>query len=147
MLSSFILAHEYTHHVFGHLSEDEPANPFLSMSPPISGNGSFGLQVDELVADGYALYHVLTNTIISSKVNEHNLFYALNADGSILSDKQLLATIVVTLTGYFLTLPEVDLSPINIYTLDHPPPPARVNSLMHEASDGRARTGLTWRGF
>ena len=31
-LSGFIIAHEYTHHVYGHLSEDDPANLFLAGS-------------------------------------------------------------------------------------------------------------------
>jgi hypothetical protein len=133
IITAFVVAHEYTHHVFGHTSESDALNVFLGMASPSIITGSQWVQVDELVADGYAIYHVLANYVGKLNVNSPNQFFALNADKSCLTDEQMFATIVVTVAGLWLTWPEQKPDLVKIYGLDHPLVPARLKALMHES--------------
>jgi hypothetical protein len=55
----FVVSHEYTHHVHGHLSK---ASGTASASET-DEDGSLDEQVVEIDADGYAVFHVLTHLI------------------------------------------------------------------------------------
>jgi len=132
ILIAFIVAHEHTHHIYGHVSEEDSKRLFLGITPLVYG-AKFQQQVSELVADGHAIYTVLMNYIVTTNMNGSNSFYGLNADNSSLTDEQMLATVVVVVAAFLLMLPERELDEHVVYTLSHPPPPARLNSLMHEA--------------
>jgi hypothetical protein len=132
ILIAFIVAHEHTHHIYGHVSEEDSKRLFLGITPLVYG-AKCQQQVSELVADGHAIYTVLMNYIVTTNMNGANSFYGLNANNSSLTDEQMLATVVVVIAAFLLRLPERDLDEHVVYTLSHPPPPARLNSLMHEA--------------
>lgn len=63
ILMSFVMAHEYTHHVHGHVclpsAETGPPNEILDTGC----NGDLEGQIKEIAADGYSVYHVLANII------------------------------------------------------------------------------------
>lgn len=58
-LMAFVVTHEYTHVVRGHVDESGTIlrNEFLSTVQ----NGNLDMQIQELAADGYAAYHVMAN--------------------------------------------------------------------------------------
>ena len=131
MLSAFIVAHEYTHHVYGHVSENDGLNPFLHISS--CSGGSLAAQIDEVVADGYSIYHVLENSIVTTAGNGPNPFYSLNADKSSLTPEQTIAAVALAVAAYMFTLRECHLSLLTAYTLSHPPPPVRLELTMTES--------------
>jgi hypothetical protein len=131
ILSAFVVAHEYTHHVYGHVSEDDWLSPFLHISA--CSGGSLAQQTDEVIADGYAIYHVLENNVVTTTANGPNPFFALNSDGSTVSDQQMVAMVAVVVAAYMFTLHECPLSLLTAYTLSHPPPPVRLELVMTEA--------------
>jgi len=131
IISAFIVAHEYTHHVYGHVSEDDWLTPFLHISS--CSGGSLAQQIDEIVADGYSIYHVLENNIVTTTANGPNPFFSLNSDGSSVNREQMVAIIAVVVAAYMFTLRECDLSILTVYTLSHPPPPVRLELVMTES--------------
>ena len=133
IINAFVVSHEYTHHVFGHCLDSNALNVFWGVaSRSVVGSSQWG-QVDELVADGYAIYHVLANYVGTLNVNSPNPFFALNPYNTCLTDEQMYATVIVTVAGFWLTWPEQKPDPIKIYALDHPLVPARLNALMQES--------------
>jgi hypothetical protein len=130
-ISAFIVAHEFTHHAYGHVSEDDWFTPFLHISS--CSGGSLEQQTEELVADGYSMYHVLENFLVTIISNGPSPLLLLNSDNSALTQEQTLAMIVVAVAAYLFTLRECELSILTAYTLSHPPPLVRLEMVMTEA--------------
>jgi len=128
---TFIVAHEYTHHVYRHVSENDRLNPFLHISS--CSGGSLEKQIDEVVADGYSIYHVLENSIVTTTGSGPNPFFSLNSDKSSLTPEQTIATVALVVAAYMFTLRECNLSLLTAYTLSHPPPPVRLELTMTES--------------
>ncbi len=125
---SFVISHEYTHHVHGHLSE-------LTFFDEIRSNktGNLEQQMMEVDADGYAAYHVLAH-LMESEGRSHALgLLSLDAEPADIQDKILFSCFVAAIAAYlFVRLPE-SLDNNNIYKLTHPPQAARMNFLMQQA--------------
>jgi hypothetical protein len=126
---SFVITHEYTHHVHGHLSE-------LAFFDEIrSGNktGSLEQQMMEVDADGYAAYHVLAH-LMGSEGRPHAVgLLNLDTEPTEIQDQVLFSCFVAAIAAYmFVRAPEV-LDKSAIYKLTHPPQAARMNCLMQQA--------------
>jgi hypothetical protein len=116
-MSSFIVSHEYTHHVHGHLSGGGSDAALFNEILDDGDSGSLEVQAVEVDADGYAAYHVLANMI----------------DGTARSAVELLKCFVIAVGGYLFTRPARALDSVNVYRFSHPPQAARMNCLMQEA--------------
>jgi hypothetical protein len=131
-MSSFIVSHEYTHHVHGHLSgggaDAALFNEILDDGDP----GSLEDQAVEVDADGYAAYHVLANIIDGTARSAVELL-KIGAEPANAQDEVLLSCFVIAVGGYLFTRPARALDSVNVYRFSHPPQAARMNCLMQEA--------------
>lgn len=130
ILAAFIVVHEYTHHVHGHVSSrgGEAILPNEILDTGCEGN--MKLQIQEIAADGYSIYHVLANTI-DGPGRSWLRALKLDAEHVIVQDEVLFALIVIAVGAYLFVRPAPDLN--EIVQLTHPPQAARMNFIMHEA--------------
>jgi hypothetical protein len=122
---SFILCHEYAHHVHGHLT-----------------HASFGLeagdiqtQVFEVDADYYAIYYVLAFLIKGmgrAGAVEHLNCATANSDAQ---DEALISSFVLATGGVLYAAPPVPLDTARIFQQRYPPLAARMNWIMQSAMD------------
>lgn len=122
---SFILCHEYAHHVHGHLTQS-----------------SFGLeagdiqtQVLEVDADCYAIYFVLaflTNGTGRAGAVERLNCADANGDAQ---DEALIASFVLATGGFLYATPPVPLDTVRVFQQRYPPLAARMNWITHSAMD------------
>ncbi len=68
----FVVLHEYTHVVHGHVTRETPQEGF-PREILIDEQGSLKRQAREADADGYAVYYVLTNVIGGGEERAHLL--------------------------------------------------------------------------
>ena len=127
----FVLAHEYTHHVHGHLLERgaDPVFPNEILSSHDRGN--LNRQTEEVDADGYAAYHVLTDLIDGRRRQQALGLLMLEKEKESVQDEVLFSSFAVG-AFLFVRAPSTVESP-RIYTLTHPPQAARMNFIMHFA--------------
>jgi hypothetical protein len=132
-LTGFVVTHEWTHHVHGHvrLSGTETICPNEILDT--GGNGSMEAQIKELAADGYAAYHILAN-LIDNRTRPMLALLKLDAASHSTQDGACFSLFVVAVAAYLFVRPAPDLNPIDIYHLTHPPQAVRMNYLMHEAT-------------
>jgi len=124
----FVVVHEYTHHVHGHFPGlhaefDEQTKGADTASGP-------NAQVQEIDADGYAVYHLLANLLDRTRAPSLALL-GLDAAQAEVQDQTLFALIVVAVGAYFLQRPAPNLG--DVYALSHPPQAARMQFLMGHA--------------
>ncbi len=122
---SFILCHEYAHHVHGHLTQT-----------------SFGLeagdiqtQVFEVDADCYAIYFVLAFLI--KGMGRAGAVEHLNCANvkSEAQDEALISSFVLATGGILYATPPVPLDMARIFQQRYPPLAARMNWIMQSAMD------------
>ena len=130
LLTAFVVAHEYTHHVHGHVSMPSAETVFPNEILDTGCNGNMKLQIEEIAADGYSIYHVLAN-FIDGPGRSWLTLLKLDAKQASVQDEVLFALVVVAVGAYLFVRPAPDLN--DIYELTHPPQAARMNFLMHEA--------------
>jgi hypothetical protein len=120
---AFILCHEYTHHVHGHL-----------------GQSTFGLetgdiqtQVFEVDADCYAIYFVLAHLI--NGVGRAQAVERLNCTGATPTrqDEALFSSFVLAIGGFLFATETVAFDPLRVCTRQYPPLAARMNWIMQSA--------------
>jgi hypothetical protein len=137
ILTAFIVGHEWTHHVHGHVRESA-TKPILPNEIPVAGiGGNLEVQVQEIVADGYSVYHVLTNVIDSPNViDEWTRSTLLGAGGEQTSwrDKVLFSMCIVAIAGYLFIAAVPDVTRTDLYQLTHPPQAVRMRFIALEAS-------------
>ena len=128
-LLMFVVTHEYTHHVHGHLGGTVPA---VDADEIVGGGltGTLARQAREADADGYAAYFVLAYWIDSAEGRQQALS-GLNIESVSpdLQDAILFSCFIVTATGFtFLRQPE-SLDRDTAYRRTHPPQSVRLNFL------------------
>jgi hypothetical protein len=126
----FVVTHEYTHHVHGHVLEAQgdtlPRNEILDDGP----SGDLQTQTHEADADGYAAYHLMGNFIGGSYRRLAIEFLGLDSSSSEIQDEVLFSCIAVAVGGFFLLRPVQSLDKLLAYSLTHPPPAARLNVII-----------------
>jgi hypothetical protein len=130
VLLSFIVGHEWTHHVHGHLSTRAMVIGEL-VTDELAG--SMDDQVKELAADGYSAYHTLRNLADNWALFWPFLKFHGPTTPEVL-DEVFLALFVVAIAGYMFLWPVPNVSATDIHKLTHPLEAARLNFLMHEVS-------------
>ncbi|HXN73734.1 MAG TPA: hypothetical protein VN861_14405 [Candidatus Acidoferrales bacterium] len=122
---SFILCHEYAHHVHGHL---EQASFRLEA-------GDIQTQVFEVDADCYAIYFVLAFLINGAgRAEAVGRLNCAQANGDA-QDQALLASFVLAISGFLYATPPVPLDPARPFQRRYPPLAARMNWIMESAMD------------
>lgn len=127
----FVAAHEFTHHVHGHLDDLRA----LISREMFSSNqrGSIEIQAQEIDADSYAVFQVLQNLI--KGVARPLALPLLNLESlpEHIQDNVLFSCFALSVTGYFLDRTPMPIDPIGVYTLEHPPQAIRIENLADEA--------------
>jgi hypothetical protein len=122
---TFLVSHEYTHHVHQHCGCPETARIWTEFDEE-KAIGNLDSQAQELDADSYALYLVLANFVRGSG-REGALAQLARRDlPSKEGDELLLTCFFVALTGLFCALWPENIEVDSIYNLQHPPAPVRI---------------------
>lgn len=120
---AFILCHEYTHHVHGHL-----AHSAFGLE-----SGDIQTQVFEVDADCYAVYFVLAHLITG--LGRAQAVERLNCAGTTTTtqDEALFSSFVLGTGGFLFANEPVVVDPPRVYTRQYPPLAARMNWIMQSA--------------
>jgi len=129
MLAGFVVGHEWTHHVHGHVSGMETVFPDEVLTTHCLGD--IEGQVKEIAADGYSAFHVLTNFIEASS---SPMLTFLPGEDTVQRDQVLFSLFVIAVGAYLFFSPAPDLARTDLYTLTHPPQAVRMRFIMFEAS-------------
>ena len=126
----FVVTHEYTHHVHGHVIPAEAGSLFSNEIMDGAQVGSLGQQAVEADADGYAVYHLFNNLVDGSA--RPSIVNLLKLDSlSLKQQEESIFDCVVIAVGTFLLLrPAPTLDKNTIYRLTHPPHAARMHLIM-----------------
>jgi hypothetical protein len=126
---NFVVTHEYTHHVHGHLSGSD----FVDEIGEGGEDGNLIQQILEVDADGYAAYHVLHHlTGVEGRSHAVKLL-KLAAEGADTQDQRLFSCFVAAVGAYLFSRPPAPLDKRDIYELTHPPQAARMDCLMQRS--------------
>jgi hypothetical protein len=122
---SFILCHEYAHHVHGQL-----AHASFGLE-----DGDIQTQVFEVDADCYAVYFVLT--FLMKGAGRAGAVERLNCADSNngAQDEALMSSFVLATGGFLYATPQVPLNPAQIFQQRYPPLAARMNWITLTAID------------
>jgi hypothetical protein len=132
ILLTFVVAHEWTHHKHGHLTQLSSREKIFHEILDSGLLGSVDDQIKEIAADGYAAFFLLSNLF---DVGRASFLPFLTFDSSLnpeFLDRAFLAFFVVALGGYTFLRPACDLNRLDIYRSTHPPAPARLTMVMEE---------------
>jgi len=127
---NFVVSHEYTHHVHGHVTPLGSVPEFCDEILAGSETGSLKRQAREVDADGYATYLVLAH-LFDSEWRSHavKLLNCERESGSV-QDEVLISAFVVVVGAFFFVRPPVALDNATVFDLTHPPQAARMNFVM-----------------
>ncbi len=123
----FIVLHEWTHVVHGHVRPDDAgfANEVLARN-----DGNIEQQARESDADGYAAYHMLEN-IINGPERAHVVSVLAMGDKTVdVQEKLLLCCFIIAVAAYLFTCEPQEVNSETAYTFQHPPQALRMNLLM-----------------
>jgi hypothetical protein len=128
ILLSFVVAHEFSHHKYGHVP-DYDSTPTTAQSTM----GSSMQQVDELWVDGFALSLLLAHYV--ERPNAHlDILSALRLYALTCPEEQVLGTIFTAIAGYFLSRPLHKPNFARMFVWEHPLELARLWQLKRVAA-------------
>jgi hypothetical protein len=130
---TFLVSHEYTHHVHGHFSQLAPGSTFLNEILSNSETGRLENQAFEVDADGYAVFHVLTHLITGPRREQAIELLGCAQAPPERQDEILFYSFVMAIAAFLFVLPPISVDASTIYNRTHPPPAARMNEIMHAA--------------
>ena len=127
---SFVVSHEYSHHIRGHLFVPDSQTELGNEIPGVSAIGSLNDQAREVDADGFAVYLVLTHLIAGERRARSlkSLDYTRIEDE--VADKLLLSLFILSASSFLLASSPAIFDNVTLYRLTHPPQAARMNELM-----------------
>jgi Peptidase family M48 len=130
---TFVVTHEYTHHVHGHLSQSAPGSAFYNEMLSSGDAGSLEEQAFEMDADAYAVYQVLAHLITGPRREQATELLGCVQAHANMQDEALFSSFVVAVGAFLLLLPPASVDPSTIYNRTHPPQAVRMNGIMHSA--------------
>jgi hypothetical protein len=137
----FLVTHEYTHHVHGHLSDQVPSSVFFEEIITSDDNGDLASQAFEMDADGYAVYLMLSHLMNGPR--RAQAIGLLNCEHAHrdLQDRVLFSSFVMAIGAMLLVTspPSVDFHKYRTRT--HPLPAARMDWIMHHATNFCSENG------
>lgn len=89
-------------------------------------------QIEESVADGYSLYHVLANLFDSGRETAITAL-RLGALDLGAQDRVLLSLVIIAVGGYLFMRPLPSLNANDVYKNTHPPQVVRMDVIMQES--------------
>lgn len=127
----FLTSHEYTHLIHQHSARTESSGMWTELVPQ-AACGSIDSQVEELDADGYAAYLVLT-FLLRSERRQRALIQLEQANRPTADgDELILSCFFLALMAFYGTLwPESIRLPLD--QLTHPPVPVRIDYVIQVA--------------
>lgn len=129
---NFVVSHEYTHHVHGHVSP-RGSESFSDEILDGRDGGNLEQQALEVDADGYAVYHVLADLIGGARRSQAVRLLQREAEPDSAQDEVLFSSFVVAVGAFLFVRRPVALDNAGVYRLTHPPQAARMNYVMHNA--------------
>ena len=129
----FVVSHEYTHHVHGHVFPRGSESMFSNEILDDGASGSIEQQALEADADGYAAYHVLAHLIDGEGRSHAVSLLKIEAAPSGFQDEVLFACFIVGVGAFLFVRPPTALDNASIYALTHPPQAARMDYVMRHA--------------
>lgn len=122
---SFLVSHEYTHHVHRHVSPGISPGTWIEFAQDLT-SGSIECQAQELDADAYAIYLVLGNFVRGAGRSSALRQLGKQHLESIDADALLLESFFLSLMSLFCARWPVDLNMASIRAFTHPPAPVRI---------------------
>ena len=132
-LLSFVVAHEWSHHVHGHLGQLSLQTGIFQEISDSGLVGGLDDQIKELAADGYAAYFVLSH-LFDSRASFLPWLQLDPSTSPDVLDQIFLGFFITAVASYMLLRPAPDLSAARVYRLTHPPQAARMNFFMREVA-------------
>lgn len=129
---NFVVSHEYTHIVHGHVRPTERDSIFAKEIID-AGEGNLELQAHEVDADGYAVYHVLEYLLKGARREQAIGLLNLELKPNAFQDETLFSSFVIAVGAFFYVRPPAVLQDTHVCKLKHPPQAARMNYVMHNA--------------
>jgi hypothetical protein len=127
----FIVSHEYTHHVHGHLLSESTESAFYN-EVVSDDSGSIEEQAFEVEADGYAVFQVLANLVDGDWRSQAVTLLKLDKASAGVQDQALFSCFVIAIGGYLFSRRPDAVDNANIYKLGHPPQVARMDYIMRQ---------------
>ncbi len=132
-LLSFVVTHEFTHHVHGHVLKHQSQSSFFSEIVAGNQNSNIERQAEEADADGYAAYHVLANFVDGGARKNISAVLKLDSAAPDVVDQVLFSCFVIVAGAFLFSRPPVDLTKEDLFGLSHPPQAARLDYLMRHS--------------
>jgi hypothetical protein len=129
----FVVVHEYTHHVHGHLARSRSDTVFPNEILGARDSSNLERQAQEVDADGYAVYHVMADLIDGNRRHQALSLLGLEEQKDSMQDEVLFSSFVVAVGAFLFTRPPSTVDSAGIYQLTHPPQAARMNFILHFA--------------
>jgi len=130
---SFVVSHEYTHHVHGHVIPRGSDSIFPNEILDCHASGSLRQQAQEVDADGYAVYHVLAHLIDGERRPTAARLLGHEAASDAVQDEALFSSFVAAVGAFLLVCAPATVDSDRVYKLQHPPQAARMNFVMQYA--------------
>jgi hypothetical protein len=120
----FLIGHEYTHHVHQHIARRDQSGVWTEFPHPETP-GNIDSQAEELDADGYATYLVLTHLLRGE--GRLGAFIQLKTANMSAADRDelILSCFLLAVLAFFCTFWHGEIV-ASLYELKHPPPPVRI---------------------
>jgi hypothetical protein len=126
LILNFVVTHEYTHHVHGHLSGHFTTDAIDEIVGG-SGAGNLRRQARELDADGYAAYFSLTFWLMDVGGRDIGVeYFDIGALSPEVQDRVLLSSFLVAFAGFTFLRQPAALDPVRVYWDTHPPQSLRL---------------------
>jgi hypothetical protein len=136
----FLTSHEYTHLIHQHSARKELSGMWTELVPQ-STCGGIDSQVEELDADGYATYLVLTFLLRSERRQRALIQLGQTNMPSADCDELILSCFFLAIMAFFRTLwPESIRLPF--YQPTHPPAPVRIDYVIQVAKMWSGQFGV-----
>jgi hypothetical protein len=140
---SFLVSHEYTHHVHRHIDQGESglAGVWTEFSKGDT-NGGIDSQAQELDADGYAIYLALANLVRGG--GRRSALEQLGRQDlpSTDADELLLMCFFLAIAAFFCALWPENIETTSIEQLGHPPAPVRIEYAIRVAQMWGGQNGV-----
>jgi hypothetical protein len=131
---TFVVTHEYTHHVHGHLSQRAPGAAVFNEIISSSTEGSLDDQAFEMDADGYAVYHVLAHLIAGPRRKQAMELLCCDHLPADAQDEILFSSFVMAVGAFLYVLRPFSVNSSEVYTRTHPPQAARMSWIIRNAT-------------
>ncbi len=131
----FLVLHEWTHHVHGHLSSLAPGTGFFEEIVTNGDVGNLKSQAFEIDADGYAVYFALSHLMNGPRRKQAISLLACEHAHPDMQDGVLFLSFIIAIGAMLFVLSPASFDFSKCYTQTHPFPAVRMDWIMRHASN------------